>query len=77
MTLKALPPPPRKHPRQLEAERIDRETQRAELSRQRRQAAKHVREWYTRRQMQPGYWDSTSPNTRAEFETLIQDLEEG
>lgn len=77
MTVKAIPPEPRKHPRQLEAERRDAETKRAELSRARRAAAVHVREWYARRQMRPGYLDSTSPNTRGEFETLIADLEDG
>lgn len=77
MTVKAIPPPQRKHPRQLEAERRDAEIQRAERSRQRRAAAQHVREWWTRRQMQPGFEASTSPNTKGEIEALLQWCDDG
>lgn len=42
----------------------------------RKAAAAHVREWWDRRKRMPGYADSTSPNTKYEFEALIQDLEQ-
>jgi hypothetical protein len=49
----------------------------AEARAAKRDAAQHVRAWYERRRRLPGYWDSTSPNTREEFEALIADLEAG
>ncbi len=49
----------------------------AETRAARREAAHHVRAWYERRRRMPGFYDSTSPNTREEFEALIADLESG
>lgn len=42
-----------------------------------RSAAAILREWHEARKRKPGYYDSTSPNTRAEFETAIADMEAG
>jgi hypothetical protein len=53
------------------------EEETARLKVQRYYAAVHVRDWWTRRQMRPGFRDSTSHNTREEIEGLIADLEAG
>lgn len=56
------------------AARAEQEARAAEVT-ARRAAASHVRNWWARRQMLPGFYDSTSRNTRDEFEALIADLE--